>query len=355
VYALDLPGVQRALGRYVKVVRDELPAKYLIAKKVKVQFDGKASEEKLWKIHERGLKEHRRLEKKIDEGKAKFEELAKPKQSLLDLKVELATHIMQHCCFCERRCGVNRLKGQRGFCRAGVEWRIFGAHAHHGEESCLVPSGTIFQAACSSACVYCCNAPESMNPELGEVWTIERVVEWIGNAKNAGWRNINWVGGDPTPWTWQILKALQLSEVNIAQVWNSNSYYSSETANLIDGLMDVYLLDFRYFSNECAKRLSNMPDYPKIAARNFLKANQAGELLIRVLIIPNHLRCDACPIIKWIKDNLGPDVRLNLLAQYHPYWKAHQYEDISKPLSYSEYAEVVKYAKEIGMKNLEKD
>jgi putative pyruvate formate lyase activating enzyme len=194
-----------------------------------------------------------------------------------------------------------------------------------------------------------------MNPDLGKPWTIERVVGWIERAKQAGWRNINWVGGDPTPWTWQILNALKLSQVNIAQVWNSNSYYSEETAKLIDGVMDVYLLDFRYFSDKCAKRLSNMPNYPKVAARNFLKAHKAGELLIRVLIMPNHLDCDAKPIVKWIRDNLGPDVRLNLLAQYFPYWKAHRYPDIARPLSHSEYMEIVRYAKEVGMQNLEKD
>lgn len=354
VYALDLPGVNRALGRYVKVVRDELPAKFQIAKKVAVEFDPKASEKELWKIHGKALKDYRKLEKKIDAGKLKLERVKKPEQSFLDLKCAIADKIMTHCHFCHRRCGVNRLKGEVGFCKAGTEWRIFGAHGHMGEEGCLVVSGTVFNSACTMRCVYCCNGPESIEPELGQVWRVEEVVRWMEGAKKQNMRNISHVGGTPTCWLWHILKALQLCKANIAQVWNDNAYYSPETAKLIDGVMDVYLLDFRYMSEECARKLSSAPDYPKVAARNHLYAKKAGELLVRLLVIPGHLECDAKRIVKWVEENLGPWTRFNILAQYGPRWKAGEYEHINRPLSHSEWVDVVSYARKIGLKNLEK-
>lgn len=355
VKALDEPGIKKALPRYVKIVHDELPAKFLIAKRIPVKFDLKMSEEKLWKIHDNAMKKFRVEEAKIDSGKIKLEEIKKPEKSLLDLKCTLANKIMTHCHFCTRRCEVNRLRGELGFCRAGTEWKIFGAHEHYGEEAELVISATNFQSACSMRCVYCQNAPASIKPELGETWSVEEVVVWIETMKRKDVRNINWVGGSPTPWTWHILKALKLCEVNIAQVWNSNSYYSPETSKLIDGVMDIYLLDFRYFSEKCAIELSQAPNYPEVAKRNHLAARKAGELLIRVLIIPTHIECDGKPILRWIKEELEEWTRVNILPQYRPCWKSWDYPGIDRPLGYDEWFEVIKYAKKIGLKNLVKE
>jgi putative pyruvate formate lyase activating enzyme len=350
--ALEDPLVKRALTRYVKILKENLPAKFLIAKKIPVNFSEKMSEEQLWKIHEKGMKKFREVEEKVDSGKIKLENIKQPEENLLKLKCVLAEKIVTHCRLCERKCGVNRKEGEKGFCKAGLDWKIFGAHAHYGEEAELVPSGTIFQAGCSMKCVYCQNAPESMTPELGETWKIEEVARWIEKAKEEGMRNCNLVGGSPTIWLFNIINALKLVNTNIPIVWNSNAYYSEETAKLIDGIVDIYLLDFRYFSEECARKLSFAPNYPEVAKRNHLLAAKSGELLIRILVMPNHLECDAKPIIKWIKENLGEWTRVNILSQYRPCWKAFEYEGINRPLSYKEWKSVVEYAREIGMKNL---
>jgi putative pyruvate formate lyase activating enzyme len=121
---------------------------------------------------------------------------------------------------------------------------------------------------------------------------------------------------------------------------------------LLDGIIDLYLLDFRYFTEKCAKMLSSAPNYPEVAKRNHLLAAKSGELLIRVLVIPTHIECDAKPIIKWIKENLGEFTRVNILPQYRPCWKACDYKGIDIPLSHQEWLEVVRYARDIGLKNL---
>lgn len=280
--------------------------------------------------------------------KAKF--LIAKENGLLEKKIEEARKIMESCELCERKCRVNRLKGEKGFCMVGKEWRIFGAHTHWGEEPELIPSGTIFLAGCTIRCSYCQNAPQSITPEMGGVWSDREVAEWIDGKAKEGCRNVNFV--TPDCYLWNILKVLRLVKSDMPVVWNSSSYYSEKTANLIKDIVDIYLLDFRYFSDKCAKRLSNAPNYPEVAKRNHLIAKRDSDLIIRVLIIPGHIECDAKPILEWIRDNLGPETRVNIMAQYHPWWKAMEYREISRPLTTEEYKEVVEYAEKLGLKNL---
>lgn len=285
---------------------------------------------------------------KILQGKQKPK--FKENKDLLDKAIKEAEKIMESCEFCERKCKVNRLKGQKGFCDVGKEWRIFGAHTHLGEEPELVPSGTLFLAGCTLRCCYCQNAPDSINPEAGDIWDDRQVAEWVDKKYKEGCKNVNFV--TPDCYVWNILKVLRLVKTDVPVVWNSSSYYSEKTASLIKNFVDVYLLDFRYFDNKCAEKLSQVKRYVEAAKRNFIIANGNGELLIRVLVIPNHIECDAKPILKWIRDVLGADVRINVMAQYHPTWKAYKFEEIDRKLTREEYEDVVGYAKRIGLKNL---
>jgi putative pyruvate formate lyase activating enzyme len=247
---------------------------------------------------------------------------------------------------------VNRLKGELGFCRVGADAKVFGAHAHYGEEAELVPSATLFFAGCTMRCVYCQNAPESMHPYMGEQWSEKNIATWIERMHAAGCKNVNFVGGDPTPFLYNILRALELCNTDIAVVYNSNAYYSEKTAELLRGVVDVYLLDFRYFSNKCAERYSAAPHYCEAAQRNMLAAVEDAELLIRLLVMPSHVECCAKPILEWIASNLPKDVRLNIMDQYRPMYMAYRYEKLSRPLRCEEYVEVVDYAHELGLKNL---
>lgn len=263
-------------------------------------------------------------------------------------KIKEAEKIMKKCEFCERKCRVNRLNGKVGFCGVGNSWRIFGAHIHLGEEKELVPSGTLFLAGCPLRCVYCQNAPDSIDAEAGGRWSDREVVNWI-NRQFGRCKNINFVS--PDCYVWNILKVLNKIKVEIPIIWNSSSYYSEKTAELIKDVVDVYLLDFRYFKEECGKRLSGVKNYPEIAKRNMIIANEDAELLIRALVIPGHIECCAKPILKWIVENLG-DVRVNIMSQYRPVWQAYKFEEINKYLTEKEFEEVLRYARELGLKNL---
>jgi len=273
-------------------------------------------------------------------------------KGLLDKKVAQAGEILKKCEFCERHCGINRLKGERGFCSASEKASIFGAHAHYGEEPELVPSATLFFAGCSMRCCYCQNAPESIVPNLGNYWSEQEIANWISIMYKNGCKNVNFVGGDPTPYTYNILKALLLCDAPIPVVWNSNAYYSKKTANLLQGVIDVYLLDFRYFSDECAIKYSNAPNYVAAAKRNFLKASKDAEVLVRILVMPSHIDCCAKPMLEWLAKNLGKDVRINIMDQYWPAFYASRFPEINRRLTRKEFLSVLDYARELGLNNL---
>ncbi|MEX0568727.1 MAG: hypothetical protein Q6363_006155, partial [Candidatus Njordarchaeota archaeon] len=162
-------------------------------------------------------------------------------------------------------------------------------------------------------------------------------------------RNVNWVGGDPTPNIHYILDVLVNLEVSVPQIWNSNFYNSIEALKLLDGIIDLWLPDFKYGNNKCGERLSNVPKYFDTVTRNFKIVNKKGdEILIRHLVLPNHTDCCTIPILEWIKENMDlSKVRLNIMAQYRPEYKAHKYEDISRRLTREEYLRAVKYAKKL--------
>ncbi len=289
---------------------------------------------------------------KILEGKQKPKFQVLKEKGILDEKIEKVKEILKNCQLCERRCRVNRLGGEFGFCQTGLRFKIFGAHTHLGEEAELIPSATLFMAGCTMRCVYCQNAPQSINPELGEPWTEKQAAEFIETKFREGCKNVNFVGGDPTPYLYNILKCLNLCKVNIPVVWNSNTYYSEETASILKELVDIYLLDFRYFSDKCALKFSSAPNYLHTLKRNLLLVAKDSELLIRVLVLPGHINCDAKPILKWIRDNLNENVRVNIMRQYYPAWHAYKFSEVNRRLTLREYNKVVSYAKKIGLKNI---
>lgn len=296
----------------------------------------------------RGLERY----KAILKGEKKPRFLKAKKSGALKEKITKTKKILEHCDLCERKCGVNRLEGEKGFCGVGVKPRVFGAHVHLGEEVTLVPSATIFFSGCTMRCVYCQNAPQSVNADLGEEWSIERIAKWIESMHFQDCKNVNFVGGDPTPNLYAILKALSGVNVPIPVVWNSNAYYSEKTAELLKGIIDIYLLDFRYFSEKCAVKYSSAPNYVEVAKRNFLEAHSDAELLIRLLVIPSHIECCAKPMLEWIAENLGKGVRVNVMDQFYPTHQAYKHPEIDKKLSRLDYVRVLDYARELGLNNL---
>lgn len=343
---------RKSLSRYFAIMEDKLPARFQICKRVKILTELSASEEELWDAHERGLKEFRKLLTNIDAGKTKLEDLELPKRSLLDLKVELAQRILKSCHFCERRCGVDRTTGKVGVCGVGERSRIASEFIHTGEEPELVPSYTIFFNGCTFKCCFCQNYDISQDPRGGVEVSPQTLAGLVKAQRRDGARNVNWVGGSPTPHLHTILEALNLCKVSVPSVWNSNFYMSLEAMKLLFATQDVYLSDFKYGDDTCALKYSKVPNFFKIVARNHRLAFADSELIIRHLVLPTHLECCTRPILEWIANNLGLEVRVNIMPQFRPEYKAHEFEELSRRITGEEMQAALDIAREIGLKNV---
>jgi putative pyruvate formate lyase activating enzyme len=348
---LEDVSAKKSLHRYFSVLQSKKTAKFMLAKKLPARFDKSYSLEKLWAEHAKYTNAFRDFEQQIDEGK-NFNENPSPPQSSLDLKIEIANKIVQSCHFCTRQCGVNRLASGLGYCGCDNRIAVSRIFAHMGEEPELVPSGTIFTMGCTIRCRHCQNWTISQWKEDCTEYKPEELAKEIEQLRLGGCRNANLVGGEPTPWLKHWLETFKHVGVIVPVVWNSNSYYSEDTAQLLAGFVDVYLLDFKYGPGNCAERISDAPNYWKVCTRNHLDAKKNGELIIRVLVLPGHLGCCTEPILNWIAESLGVETRVNLMFQYRPEWRAHEIPELRKRLTNEEMKKATQLAKKIGLKNI---
>jgi putative pyruvate formate lyase activating enzyme len=332
---------RRRLPDYFAITEGKKEAGYLRCRKVMLSADLENDEdERLWRLHGQ-----------VSRDGIKFESIpAGSAVNLLDLKAALAGRIMDACCLCERACLADRRGGKKGACGV-LAPRLASEFIHHGEEPELVPSHTVFFSGCTFRCVFCQNWDISQFPEAGIEITPRRMAELI-ERRSA--RNVNWVGGEPTPNLGFILNVMTMISKNTPQVWNSNMYMSREAMELLDGVIDLYLSDFKYGNDSCAGRLSGVKDYWRVVTRNHLEANRQCEMIIRHLVMPGHTECCSKPVLEWIAKNLDTGkVLVNIMDQYRPEYKAHEHPDIDRRLKIGEYRSVVKCAEELGLEMTE--
>ncbi|MDO9537175.1 MAG: radical SAM protein [Thermoplasmata archaeon] len=325
-----------SLSRYFSILEGQSRPGFHSVKDFRIDFDPTAEPEELWHLHGKAM-EHMKAGKSGKGG-----------MNLLDLKIALAGRMMDSCTLCERRCRADRNAGKRGKCNV-LEARITSEFMHYGEEPELVPSYTIFFSGCTFECVYCQNYDISQFSSVGEFHSPETVAGMIDRRRG---RNVNWVGGDPTSNLPYILEVLAHTDARLPQVWNSNMYLTPESMKLLDGIVDVYLTDFKYGNNDCARRFSKVERYWEIITRNHRFARQQSEVMIRHLVLPNHVECCSKPVLKWIASNLE-NVRVNVMAQYRPMYQAAEYQDIKGPLRTLEFMEAREHALALGLELVE--
>ena len=334
------------LARYFKVMRDMRPSQFLISISVSVDFSKDSSLPELWGLHDNAIKSFREMMNSV----SSMHDLPPPAaSSLLDLKVEIANKILENCHFCERRCRADRKHKKTGYCKLDAVSRYSAEFLHQGEEPELVPSHTIFFTGCNFRCAYCQNWDISQAPCSGTPILPQELAMTITLRRAYGSRNVNFV--TPTPHTHTILRILNALKVNVPVVWNSNMYYSREIAELLEGVVDVYLGDMRYGNDTCAEKYSNVPDYWNVVTRNFMKAYTGGEILLRQLVLPGHIECCTAPIVKWVKENI-PKVRFNLMFQYRPTYRAYEHPEINRSLMPTEVQKALDIVRDAGIEDV---
>ncbi len=352
------PAVREKLAWYYEVMTDRSPSKFLICKKVAVEGPLETmSEDELWHLHDGASREFEDLRSRIRNGETSLHELPIAFPSFLDLKVELAFRMLRACSFCEWRCGVDRASDKFGVCRLTSVSRLHSAFHHYGEESPLIGenqggSGTIFFSGCTFHCVFCQNYDCSLDPTSGRDISPGQLSSVITRLRREGTANVNFVGGDPVPNMHTILAALSTAEISVPTVWNSNMYSTEEGMRLLLEITDFWLPDFKFGNNECARRLARVKDYVRVVGRNHLMAYRDGNMIVRHLVMPNHLECCTKPVLDFLAREM-PGVLVNVMDQYYPANEVvrdrARWQEISRRLTSAEAREAWDYARSLGL------
>jgi putative pyruvate formate lyase activating enzyme len=282
----------------------------------------------------------------------------------LDRRVDVLYSILESCRLCPRRCGVNRLKGEKGYCRSGREPMVSSYGPHFGEEDVLVGvggSGTIFLTNCNLRCIYCQNY-EISHLGIGDVVSEEDIARYMLDLQRRGCHNINFV--TPTHFAPQLVKAVRIAAAKglmLPIVWNCSGYEDVEVVRLLDGVVDIYMPDVKYGDAEPARKYSNAPNYFEVAKMALKEMHrQVGDLevddrgiayrglIIRHLVLPNNL-AGSEKVLRFIAEEISRNSYVNIMSQYWPAGEAHKYRELNRYITRDEFHKVVKLAEELGL------
>lgn len=273
-------------------------------------------------------------------------------QAIAAERAESAQRHYRACALCEHRCGVDRAAGQRGRCQAGPEARVWRHRVEYGEELELIPSHLFYLSGCNLGCAFCVQGAEAFDPTQGRAleggWLREAIDWGIGQ----GARNVQWIGGEPTIHLPSILAATAECGNLPPVVWKSNFFATDEAWDLLDGLIDVYVADFKFGNDACAKRLAAVDDYSAVVTRNLLTVAAKGRLIVRHLLLPGHFDCCYRPIVQWMRQSL-PRVPMSIREGYLSSWMARQHEELTMPLDRQSAARAHALAVENGLNVIE--
>jgi len=282
-------------------------------------------------------------------------------------RIEKARGLLKECQICPRRCKVNRLENKLGVCKVGKLPKVSSYNPHFGEESPLVGthgSGTIFITSCSLGCVFCQNYDIS---HLGEGYEVsfERFAHMMIELQDMGCHNINFV--TPTHVVPQILEALPIAirdGLNIPLVYNTGGYDLVETLQLLEGVFDIYMPDFKFSDDDVAAKLCKARDYPQVAMKAIKEMyRQVGDLvvddrgiaerglIVRHLIMPNGL-AGTRKVMQFLAQGISPNTYVNIMDQYRPCGLAHKYPEINRRIRVEEFEDALQIAHEEGISRL---
>lgn len=272
--------------------------------------------------------------------------------------------LISNCTICPRKCNVNRSSG-RGYCNAPDKIKINLSQLHFGEEPVISGkhgSGTVFFSHCNLSCVYCQNYLISQEGH-GKYYSVQGLSALMLDLQDMNAHNINLV--TPTHYTTQVIDALQMAKkggLSIPVIWNSNAYEEVETLKKLDGLVDIYLPDFKYSDPGMSGKYSHAPGYPEIAGAAVKEMYwQTGCLkvendlatrgvMIRVLILPHDIN-NIGKTLEWINKNFGTDIYISLMSQYYPAYHADRFPEISRGITKTEHEFAVEQFYRFGFCN----
>ena len=288
-----------------------------------------------------------------------------------EITVDAAKEMLKSCRLCPRACKANRIEGERGYCGAGLRMKIARADLHFWEEPCISGkkgSGAVFFSGCNLRCIFCQNH-EIANQLKGKEFTAQELAECFLMLEKKGANNINLVTA--TPYLPQLILAIRQAKemgLQIPFVYNSSGYESAEAICLLDGLIDIYLPDFKYMDSQMAKEYSHAEDYPSRAKEALAEmVRQTGGakmhfnheglmqkgVIVRHLLMPGHVK-NAKAVLNYLYSSYGDDIYISILQQYTPILSNPKIKEdrlLSRKVTRREYERLLDYALELGIKN----
>ena len=290
-------------------------------------------------------------------------------KGLLKAKIEKSLNLLKACVLCPRRCGVDRLSGEKGICKTGRLAWVSSFNPHFGEEDPLVGShgsGTIFFTHCNLMCLFCQNFDISHEGHGQEV-TDGELAEMMLILQNQGCHNINFVS--PSHVVPQILSAVEIAVshgLSVPLVFNTGGYDRITTIKLLEGVFDIFMPDFKFWGPQVAENACQARDYPQIARKALLEMHrQVGDLqidekgiayrglLIRHLVLPNG-QAGTRDVMRFVAQSISTDSYVNIMSQYRPCGKAAEIKGLNTNLQADEYRLAVQSAKEEGITRLDR-
>lgn len=266
------------------------------------------------------------------------------------------------CKLCPRQCGVDRDKTV-GFCNSTNQLKVARASLHYWEEPVISGtqgSGTVFFSGCNLQCVYCQNFDISRGT-TGKIITPQRLAEIFKELEEKGANNINLV--TPSHYVSQIIEALKMYKPHIPIVYNTSGYDSVSELKMLDGYVDIYLTDLKYYSSQLSEKYSKAVNYFDVATKAILemvkqqpnnifddKGMMKKGVIIRHLVLPGMTQ-DSFKVLDWIKDNIGKDAIVSIMSQYTPVDNCVRYPEINRTLKPLEYKAVLTHFNSLGMTN----
>lgn len=273
--------------------------------------------------------------------------------------------MLQKCTICPHNCGIDRTK-KVGRCKSTDKIKIALYSIHNFEEPCISGengSGTIFFSNCNMNCIYCQNYEISQEGKGREI-SVEELADIMLKQQESGVENINLV--TPTSYSLHIIKAIKQAKdkgLHIPIVYNTNGYESKETLKMLEGYIDIYLPDLKYYYNELGQKYSNVNNYFETATEAIKEMyRQVGipeldengimkkGLMIRHLVLPNNIE-NSKKILNWIKENIDNNVYVSIMAQYFPTYKAKKEDELNRKLTKKEYEEIENYLYDLDLEN----
>jgi len=271
-----------------------------------------------------------------------------PRPMVAQVRAVLAREMLRECRLCAHDCGVDRLAGEKGLCHAGAGTRFFSAQVEVSDELELIPTFAVALSGCDLRCDFCITGASSWNPGAGLGFDAAGMARLAEAALADGARSVMVLGGEPTIHLPDVLEFVSLLPAGAKLIWKTNAHGSAEARELLDGMFDTWVADFKFGNDACAQRLARVPGYMRTVRENLLWAEAHSELIVRHLLMPGHVECCWLPVARWLGRTM-PGVKVSLREGFWPGWHARRHAELRHSVSVAEHDFAFGAGRELGL------